>query len=399
MREGSTLAMVEAKSALCPQATGMNQPQPQPECEQTPAYFDPEMPDMSEQQFSASLESVIDQPEFVLDEPEIGATERTKGVLECASSMSGAHDPPAVPASSSEDRHVGSENRTTCGPDWREQVSAKVSRYKSRSRHKPHYPSLQLQFDQIPHRPRQRSDGMGEQTTQAPSFSQAVAAEIVAMQPARIAETELPRITMEATARVLEFPRPSPPVYDPDELAEPMLDRPRILEAPELLPPPPAMGGIMIEPPVQEEPERRPGFDLPLQSAALSRRLWAGAVDALLLAIAVATFTYVFVRIADVIPPWRTVAELCALLFAGLWPAYEYAFLVFSETTPGLRLAKLEIQRFDGTRAPRGLRRWRVLASFLSAASLGLGYAWCFLDEDQLSWHDRITHTHLGSAV
>jgi hypothetical protein len=44
----------------------------------------------------------------------------------------------------------------------------------------------------------------------------------------------------------------------------------------------------------------------------------------------------------------------------------------------------------------RGLRRWRVLASILSLASLGLGYAWCFLDEDQLSWHDRITRTHLA---
>jgi uncharacterized RDD family membrane protein YckC len=69
---------------------------------------------------------------------------------------------------------------------------------------------------------------------------------------------------------------------------------------------------------------------------------------------------------------------------------------VFSETTPGLRLAKLEVQRFDGTPAPRNLRRWRVLASLLSAFSLGLGYAWCFLDEDQLSWHDRITRTHLA---
>jgi len=25
-----------------------------------------------------------------------------------------------------------------------------------------------------------------------------------------------------------------------------------------------------------------------------------------------------------------------------------------------------------------------------------LGYAWTFLDEDQLSWHDRITKTHLA---
>jgi uncharacterized RDD family membrane protein YckC len=71
---------------------------------------------------------------------------------------------------------------------------------------------------------------------------------------------------------------------------------------------------------------------------------------------------------------------------------------VFSKATPGLRLAKLQVTRFDGAPASRSLRRWRVLASLLSCASLGLGYAWCFLDEDQLSWHDRITRTHLGAA-
>jgi hypothetical protein len=42
------------------------------------------------------------------------------------------------------------------------------------------------------------------------------------------------------------------------------------------------------------------------------------------------------------------------------------------------------------------MRRWRVLASFLSAASVGMGYAWVFLDEDSLCWHDRITHTYLA---
>ena len=30
------------------------------------------------------------------------------------------------------------------------------------------------------------------------------------------------------------------------------------------------------------------------------------------------------------------------------------------------------------------------------AASLGMGYAWVFLDEDVLCWHDRITHTYLA---
>jgi len=56
----------------------------------------------------------------------------------------------------------------------------------------------------------------------------------------------------------------------------------------------------------------------------------------------------------------------------------------------------LKISRFDGGPASKNLRRWRVVASALSFVSLGLGYVWTFLDEDQLSWHDRITKTHLA---
>jgi hypothetical protein len=61
-----------------------------------------------------------------------------------------------------------------------------------------------------------------------------------------------------------------------------------------------------------------------------------------------------------------------------------------------LRVAGLELARFDGTSTSRSLRRWRVLASWLSAVSAGMGYVWVFLDEDALCWHDRITHTYLA---
>ena len=62
----------------------------------------------------------------------------------------------------------------------------------------------------------------------------------------------------------------------------------------------------------------------------------------------------------------------------------------------GLKLMKLQLRKFDDSPVSRRLRRWRVLASILSGVSLGLGYAWCFLDEDQLCWHDRITHTYMA---
>jgi uncharacterized RDD family membrane protein YckC len=390
-------AMAEAKSRVNTGATSMNQAEAQPECDRRPVYFDPEAPDPSEQEFSASLESETAQPVFVADEPEAvgsGCVQEAARQSESSTETSisacnhGNTDLDAIPDP------LSGEDRDSRGADWRRQVSAKVSSYKSRSRHKPRYPSLQLQFEerQIRARDNEETAPIALQT-----FSQSVAAEIVAMQPALTPALDSPRITLEATARVLEFPRPAPPpLYHPDELAEPVFDRPRIVEAPELLPLPPAMGGILIEPPLQPEPERRPGFDMPLASASLSRRVWAGVMDGLVLAIAVSMFIYIFVAIADTAPPWRTVVGLSATLLAVLWPAYEYAFLIFSQSTPGLRLARLQIQRFDGSPAPRSLRRWRVLAAALSAVPLGLGYAWCFLDEDQLTWHDRITRTHLA---
>lgn len=355
-------------------------------------YFDLDMPDTSEQEFSASLETASQRTHFELDasEPSTRMTETSPAGPDSNLSIGHNHSPdPDADAGQPEQHDTDAE----ADPDWRQQVSAKVSSYKTRIRHQPRYPSLQLRFDQAPYRPSQRPDFLpaAEQ-----SFSQSIAAEITALRPEPISASEPAPILLQATARVLEFPRPAALPFNPDELAEPMLDRPRIVEAPELVPPGPALGGILIEPAPQPDPERRPGFDVPLSSAPLGQRLWAGTIDLLLLAIAVAAFGYIFFRITGALLPLKNAAEFGAGLLAVLWPVYEYAFLVFTETTPGLRLAHLAIKRFDGTPPPRSLRRWRVLACILSAASLGLGYAWCFLDEDQLTWHDRITRTHLA---
>jgi uncharacterized RDD family membrane protein YckC len=203
-------------------------------------------------------------------------------------------------------------------------------------------------------------------------------------------------VSTEATARVLEFPRPGTLPFNRDELAEPVNERPRIVEAPELLPPPPALGGMLIEPALDPEPKREPGVDMPLQTSPLSLRVFAGIVDALLVAGATAIFAYMFLRFNPSLPQMRVAVEVAAALTVTLWFAYQAAFLIYCGTTPGLRVTRLNISRFDGTQPSRNLRRWRVVASALSFISLGLGYVWSFLDEDQLSWHDRITKTHLA---
>jgi uncharacterized RDD family membrane protein YckC len=170
----------------------------------------------------------------------------------------------------------------------------------------------------------------------------------------------------------------------------------RILEVPEVAPPLPALGGITIEPVPSSEPERRPGVDFPLLGASLGRRMLACVFDGLILASASALFAYIFWSIAGVRPPKLQLLGLAIGIPGSFWAAYQYLLITYSAATPGLLVARLELTRFDGSSTSRSLRRWRILASYLSALSLGMGYAWVFLDEDSLCWHDRITHTYLA---
>jgi uncharacterized RDD family membrane protein YckC len=208
-----------------------------------------------------------------------------------------------------------------------------------------------------------------------------------------------------AGAKIIEFPRfpwgnqePffEPPVQPPDQLAEPVTSRPRILEVPEMTPPPPALGGITIEPSQRHEVEKRLGIDVPLQSASLARRIVASLIDGLIIMLASALFGFIFWKVASVQPPRMQILGMAVGVLLVFWAVYHYLLLVYAASTPGLQVAGLELARFNGSSTSRSLRRWRVLASYLSAASLGMGYAWVFLDEDVLCWHDRITHTYLA---
>jgi hypothetical protein len=177
-----------------------------------------------------------------------------------------------------------------------------------------------------------------------------------------------------------------------------MVDRPGILEVPEIVPAPPALGGITMDPARPAEPQKRPGIDSPFESAPLARRLVASAIDGLIVGTAAVFFGCIFWKVTFFRPPRIQLLSLGAGIPCLFWVVYQHLLIVYAGSTPGLRLARLQLTCFDGTPARRSLRRWRVLASYLSAASLGMGYVWLFLDEDNLCWHDRITHTYLAAA-
>ncbi len=295
---------------------------------------------------------------------------------------------------------------------WRDELASRLNRYRARRKAPPpRYPSLRLPFDRTEasianYAPSQRVvtstfepasnnalalDGVHQASASEPeSHPEPVLSEPA---PAPVVLSVLPQ-----TAKIIEFPRFAwaPPPPPPDQLAEPVMDRPRILEVPEVAPPPPALGGITIEPVEVQEPEKRPGVDTPLQSAALGQRIFAAAIDALIIGTAAALFGAIFWKVSGIEPPRLQMLGIAAGLLAVFWAAYQYVLLVYSARTPGLLLARLELARFDGSPVRRSLRRWRVLASFLSAASLGMGFVWVFLDEDGLCWHDRITRTYLA---
>jgi len=323
---------------------------------------------------------------------------------------------------------VSNERAPEDSAPWREEVAARLNRYQARRKPRPpRYPSLRLRVDQEdPARAvssvesptfQQRIVTASNQALALEGFADSTAAALETPAPATdVRETQAPQKTAPLaqvdeslqpttlntappTAKIIEFPRSwTPPAAPIDELAEPVvdLDRPRILEAPEVVLPPPALGGITIEPAQQPELEKRPGIDIPLQSAPLGRRIFAAAIDGIFIAAACVMFGFIFWKMTAIRPPQFQILGIAAGLSALFWAAYQYLLVVYSGTTPGLLLARLQLARFDGSRAPRRLRRWRILASFLSAVSLGMGYVWVFLDEDSLCWHDRITHTYLA---
>jgi uncharacterized RDD family membrane protein YckC len=355
-----------------------------------------------------------------------GAVEQTRGNTIAAASS----EPDAYPNADS----------------WRVEVSARLERYRTRRKPRtPRYPSLLLPFDSPESwsrsAPLTRFAETGTAKIGSAETESATAA--TAPLPARqistfetISETSFetidersalagpnsaePRPVPEQSAKVIEFPRSAAiPVFHPSDLADPVfdLDRPRIVEAPEILPPPPALGGMLIEPAHQEPADRRVDVPCAVPSASIARRALAALVDGAILATALTAVAVIFLHLNPSLNPILNpvhgsllfgslrfgslllMAAALGVVAVLLWVAYEFFFVVYTGSTPGLRAARLRLAAFDGSPLNRSARRWRVLASFLSAFSAGLGYLWCVLDQDGLCWHDRITRTHVQSAA
>ena len=249
----------------------------------------------------------------------------------------------STPANATSDQSPTSAHENSDA--WRQELAARLNHYQARRKPRPpRYPSLRLRFEEEDS-PRNANSSSDE----SPSFTPRTAshnalaldgfAEGVAYADAHPAneasfraEPSSEQISVPAPAtakiaigKILEFPRSWTPEPAPlDQLAEPVMDSPRILEAPEFAPPPPALGGITIEPAQQPALEKRPGIDIPLQSAPLARRIFSAAIDDLIIASASALFGFIFWKMTEIQPPRIQIAEFAAALSAVFWAAYQY---------------------------------------------------------------------------
>jgi uncharacterized RDD family membrane protein YckC len=152
------------------------------------------------------------------------------------------------------------------------------------------------------------------------------------------------------------------------------------------------------------------------QAATIGRRITAAAINAAILLAAVIAFAAAFVFVAGYFgtaAPFTLAHAASYATQAGLAPAqlraacivavgflyllYQALFFSFSVATPGMRCASIALCTFDDENPTRAATHCRILAVLLSACPLGLGLLWAALDEDRLSWHDRICRIYQRS--
>ena len=210
-----------------------------------------------------------------------------------------------------------------------------------------------------------------------------------------------PQDAAPAQGNLIVFRRPllEPPLLPQpsrDELAEPMNNRPRILEVPE-----------DIMPAVQGSLFRRFGWTWTSrnleQSRAEDRGTTAGGSD---------------LRARDGFPDgsgrgagrrsavcamaWRALPEIphtkpfwmgLGAVTLLLWAVYQHLFLLYAGRTLGMSMRGIRLSTFDGRVPAWRQRSRRARSMFVSFAPVTLGFLWALVDEDALCWHDRISQT------
>lgn len=141
----------------------------------------------------------------------------------------------------------------------------------------------------------------------------------------------------------------------------------------------------------KREASRSDSLPFLAEAASIDRRVMAFAVDFAFVSAAFLGFLAVFAAATPRLPTGLPAVILAGTVYAALWLLYQMLFFSLSGATAGMLYARIALCTFDDQNPSRSALRRRLAAWWLSCLPLGLGFFWSFLDEDNLSWHDRMT--------
>jgi uncharacterized RDD family membrane protein YckC len=135
-------------------------------------------------------------------------------------------------------------------------------------------------------------------------------------------------------------------------------------------------------------------YDSPIPSvASVEERRRAGALDVAFILCAYGGFLMLFRGLGGRFSFSRFDVLVTVATLGLLYAQYVALFTYFAGATPGMMMRGLRVASLDGLDpSPRQLL-WRSLGYLISAGTMMLGFLWTIWDEDQLSWHDRISQT------
>jgi uncharacterized RDD family membrane protein YckC len=130
--------------------------------------------------------------------------------------------------------------------------------------------------------------------------------------------------------------------------------------------------------------------------ASIDERRHALLIDAGCLAFAYGAFLALFGSLGGHFTFSKLSATVCFFTFAFVYLQYFSLFTVFGGSTPGMMVTGIQVASFTSdTPTPRQYLL-RALGYLLSAGTCFLGFLWVLWDEDELTWHDRLSNTYLA---
>lgn len=158
---------------------------------------------------------------------------------------------------------------------------------------------------------------------------------------------------------------------------------------------PPDSGTLQQAQPAEEERRSLPGIH---PVASIDDRRLAGLIDFACLLFAYGGFLMLFGSLGGQLTVSKLDATVYATTLAIVYLQYFALFTIFGGTTPGMMMRGLQVVSFSGEPPTPRQMLLRSAGYMLSAGTFFLGFLWVMWDADELTWHDRLSRTHLSAA-